>query len=256
MLLTAELHSRRPSRAARAAFGLAVFLPVLAGLSVLGHRGGLIDTPTFLALAAVCAAICLVGLILFAIGLRSLWVHGTAGGRRLSWALFLFLPFLVLYCAATLAYLARPVLSDVSTDLIDPPLFVAEIEDNETADVARVAGQLREGYPELLGARFRAPLDATSEVVSAVATQLRWRPVGRRGRVGADNELFFEFRYRTPVLAMPVDIVVRAVDEGETTFIDARSRMADLPHDLGVNAWIIGRFQADLDYAMIGVAEP
>lgn len=256
LLLTADLPSRRESRSARAALSLAVFLPVLAGLSILAHRGGVIDTRAFLILIALCGLICLSGLGLIASGLRSLWTHGTRGGRRLSWALFLFMPFIVLYLVAALAYLVRPTLADVSTDLINPPLFASEMRTSGANASALVAGRLQDGYPDILGVRFKAPLDATREVITQVAADLGWRRVRQRGRIGADNDLFIEYEHGTPVLAMPVDIVIRATDEGETTFVDIRARMPDVPHDLGVSAGLIARFMADLDYAMIGIAEP
>ncbi|MCR9120649.1 MAG: DUF1499 domain-containing protein [Phyllobacteriaceae bacterium] len=256
MLLTATLPSRRPSRSARWALNLAVFLPVLAGLSILAHRGALIDTQTLLVLVALCGLVCLLGLLLFAIGLRSLWVHGTRGGRRLSWALFLLMPFVVLYGVATLAWALRPAVSDVSTDLIDPPVFASERRAHGTGAPAVVAGRLRDGYPDLLGTRFKAPLDATDGIVAEVAETLGWQRMRGRGRIGADDELFVEYAYRTPVLSMPVQIVVRTTDEGETSFVDVRAQMPDLQHDLGVSAGIIRRFLADIDYAMIGIAEP
>ncbi|MBO6554524.1 MAG: DUF1499 domain-containing protein [Roseitalea sp.] len=256
MLLTATLPSRRPSRSARWALNLAVFLPVLAGLSILAHRGTLIDTPTLLVLVALCGLLCLLGLLLFAFGLRSLWVHGTRGGRRLSWALFLLMPFVVLYAIAALAWALRPALSDVSTDLIDPPVFASERRAHGTGAPAVVAGRLHDGYPELLGTRFKAPLDATDGVVTEVAETLGWQRVRGRGRIGADDELFVEYAYKTPVLNMPVQIVVRTTDEGETTFVDVRARMPHLRHDLGISAGIVRRFLADVDYEMIGIAEP
>lgn len=256
LLLTANLPNRRASRSARWALNLAIFLPVLAALSILAHRGGMIDPTAFLVLLGLCGLICLVGLGLFAVGLRSLWVHGTQGGRRLSWALFLFMPFIVLYLGAALAHATRPALSDVATDLINPPLFEAERGADAASASAVVAGRLVDGYPDLLGVRYKAPLDATREVIGQVAADRGWQRVRQRGRIGADNDLFVEYRHRTPILAMPVDIVIRATDEGETTFVDIRSRMAHVPHDLGVNAGLIARFLADLDYAMIGVAEP
>ena len=251
-----RLPGRRVSLGARWALRFAVFLPLLAGLSVLAHRGGLIDTPTFVILIVLCGVICMVGLCLFAVGLRSLWVRGTAGGRRLSWALFLFMPFIALYLAAALAYMIRPALSDVSTDPINPPPFAAELRAGGADAAALAAARAPHGDLCLSGLRFKAPLDATRDVFGQVAAGLRWRRVRQRGRIGADDELFVEYSYRTPVLAMPVNIVVRATDEGDTTFIDVRSRLGHLRHDLGLNAWIVGRFLADLDYAMIGVAEP
>jgi len=256
MLLTATLPSRRPSRSARWALNLAIFLPVLAGLSILAHRGTLIDTPTLLVLVTLCGFLCLFGLLLFVISLRSLWVHGTRGGRRLSWALFLLMPFVVLYAMAALAWALRPAVSDVSTDLIDPPVFASERRAHGNGAPTVVAGRLRDGYPELLGTRFKAPLDATEGVVAEVAETLGWQRMRGRGRIGADDELFVEYAYKTPVLNMPVQIVVRTTDEGETTFVDARARMPHLRHDLGINAGIIRRFLADIDYAMIGIAEP
>lgn len=256
MLLTANLPRRVPSVAAAWALRLAVFLPVLAALSILAHRGGTIETPAFLILMALCAVICLAALGLFMAGLRSLWVHGKRGGRKLSWALFLLLPFLAFFGWVATNWIVRPMVSQVSTNLVDPPLFAAEIGGGAISASALVAAQLVDGYPALTGVRFKAPLDVTVDLSDRIAAEIGWQRQRGRGRVGADDAVFAEYVYKTPVLSLPLDIVVRAADEGETSFVDVRARMRFLPHDLGLGARVAGRFQAELDYAMIGVAEP
>lgn len=256
MTLTANLPRRPPSRTANWALRLAVFLPVLALFSVFAHRSGAIATPAFLTLMVLCALICATALLLVLVGVRSLWVHGARGGRKLSWALFLLLPFLLVYGWIAVVWIAQPTLSDVSTDLINPPLFSDEVQDDGATASALVAARLIDGYPALGGARFKAPLDATNTVIYQIADDLAWQPEASRGRVGADDEVTTEFVYRVPVLNLPFDIVIRASDEGETAFVDIRVRTAHLPHDLGTGARIVTRFLAELDYAMIGIAEP
>ena len=256
MVLTSNLPARQPSRAAMWSLRLAVFLPVLAALSVLGHRGAFVDTPTFLILIVVIGVLLALALLLFAIGMRSLWLYGMRGGRRLSWAMLLMLPLIAAYAWAGVAWISHPALTDVSTDLVDPPLFSSEIARAGANATALVAGDLIDGYPELVGQRFSAPLDVVDEQVRAVANRLGWRLAQQRGRIGADDAILLQYEHQTPILRMPVQLVVRSTDEGDTIFIDVRSRMPYVAHDLGHNARLVRRFLFDLDFAMIGVAEP
>ena len=254
MALTAQLPPRPVSRAAKWTLRLAVFIPILSLLSILAHRNRLIESADFLILIGLVGALAAVALILFCIGLRSLWVFGTKGGKRLSWALVLLAPFIGAYLWAAATFVMTPTSSDISTDMIAPPLFAAELRQDE-GPVARAlaAGGLADRDVDLAGRRFTAPLDATYAVIETLAARKGWRVHERRGRIGADDDLFLQYTWRTPVLNMPVELIVRATDEGDTVFVDARARMPHVTHDLGYNARLIQRFLADLDFAMIGV---
>lgn len=254
MTMLFELPRRKPSVSARWALNVAMFVPVLALVSLAAHWLGQVETPVFLVLVVLVAILCAIALLLALVGLRSLWVRGTRGGRRISWAIVITMLVLAPYAVAAGLYLALPVQADVSSDLIDPPLFESELRQDGASASALAAGRLLDGYPEIVGRSYNAPLDSVLEVALRLAGERNWRVERRRGRVGASPDIVTEFATKSPVLAIPVEIVLRLSDEGDTSFVDIRVRMPDLVHDLGFGAGLARQYLTDLDYAMIGIA--
>ncbi|QKV18791.1 DUF1499 domain-containing protein [Oricola thermophila] len=254
-LVLRPLPERKRSRSAVWSLRVAGFAPVLAGVSLLAHNIGMVDTPAFLVLGACVAIIALVGLVVIAAALRSLWMKGTKGGRSVIAALFFSIVTLTPYAIGTAAFFANPRQNDVSTDLVDPPLMESEARLTAVNPLAVVAADLRDGYPELSGRRYKAPPEAIEQTILAVAEARGWQLVSRRGRISADDELFFEFSYRVPVLAIPGVIVIRLADEGDTSFVDMRARTGHVPHDLGWNARLIASYLTALDFELVGIVE-
>ncbi|MBV1785083.1 DUF1499 domain-containing protein, partial [Hoeflea sp.] len=63
-----------------------------------------------------------------------------------------------------------------------------------------------------------------------------------------------QYETRTLVLGIPQDILIRLVEEEETTFVDMRVATRDGDHDLGLNAELIRSFLLDLDVRLLGIA--
>jgi hypothetical protein len=63
-----------------------------------------------------------------------------------------------------------------------------------------------------------------------------------------------QYRTKTLVLGIPLDILVRLSEEEETTFVDMRAATRDGDHDLGLNASVIRTFLRDLDVRLLGIA--
>ena len=115
------LAERRSSRSALWAARLSTFSAVLFVVAGLGHRLGLVETTGFFWVLGSVAALALAALVLATAGFFQLWTYGARGGRALrarsSSALLVLSPFLV---SAWRVY-AFPMLSDISTDVTDPP---------------------------------------------------------------------------------------------------------------------------------------
>ena len=244
MTFIARLPSRPPSRAARWALRFAVLCLVLTIAALLAHRGGMMGTQAFLLALAALVPLAIVTLLLVLAGMRSLWLRGSKGGRRLAWAVFIMLPLMAPLVFGAVLAVRHPAGAEATTDPADPPGFGGEVRGPFNAG--------RSSRAELAGLRYNAPIDAVLAAIGEVAEARRWREVGRRGRIGADDQVFVQYAHRTPVLYMPIEIVVRIADEGDTSFIDARARMPHVPHDLGATARLTETFLADLDFAMIG----
>ena len=162
--------------------------------------------------------------------------------RRLALAA---LPGIVLAAAVVLVPLDQwrraadaPPIHDISTDLDDPPGFVALRAAREAAPNAvdhpgeATARMQRAAYPDLEPVRLAAGRDAVFAAAQAVARDLGWRIAEAdpaEGRIEAvDRTFWFGFRD---------DVVIR-IAEGEDgrTRLDVRSASRVGRGDLGTNA--------------------
>jgi uncharacterized protein (DUF1499 family) len=141
-----------------------------------------------------------------------------------------------------------PPIHDISTDLDDPPAFVAlrpareaapNAVDHPGSDVAR---QQRAAYPDLATVRASAAPEAVLAAAEDVAREMGWEVVEvdrAAGRLEAvDRTFWFGFRD---------DVVVRAREAGDGgTVLDVRSASRVGVGDVGTNARRIREFLARL----------
>lgn len=230
-----------------------MFAPFLGVVSVVAHRARLIEVDAFSLLFWFVFALALFALLLVFSALRSLWVRGKKGGRRASWALFFCVLVLSPYAWMGFERWSFPDQADTSTDVVIPPLFLDELRTIEGDARAIVAAALNDGYPELEGQRFRADMENVYTTLEEVARLRGLELQERRGRIGANDEIFLEYRWYSPIIRWPHEAVFRLTDEGDTTFVDIRSRSLQTDHDRGTNMRMIRLLQVELDYALIGV---
>jgi len=136
-----------------------------------------------------------------------------------------------------------PPIHDITTDLTDPPRFVAVLPLRRGApNSAEYAGpalaaQQRAGYPDLGPARVPAPPDRALTRAAEVARSLGWEIVAiapEDGRLEAtDRTRWFGFRD---------DVVVRVRPDGAGSRVDVRSVSRVGRSDLGTNARRIKHF--------------
>lgn len=156
-----------------------------------------------------------------------------------------YLPFSQLQTAKSV-----PPIHDISTDLENPPEFVAiaplranapnpvEYAGEETAE------QQREAYPEIQPLILEKPLGQVFTAVEASVSDLGWELVaterqGDNARVEAtDTTLWFGFKD---------DVVIRLKPEGEAVRVDVRSKSRVGKSDVGANAARIKRFFETLE---------
>src|SRR5512144_2713348 len=163
---------------------------------------------------------------------------------------------LALLAAVPVGYLRSagrvPAIHDITTDLDDPPRFVAVLPVRRGAPNAAeyagaaLAAQQRAGYPDLAPARFAAPPDQVFARAVEVARGLGWQIVA-----AAPTEGRLEATDRTRWFGFRDDVVVRVAADGTGSRVDVRSVSRVGRSDLGTNARRIRRF---LETLQTGVA--
>ena len=130
-----------------------------------------------------------------------------------------------------------PPIHDISTDLINPPKFVAIVALRADApNPVEYAGdetakQQREAYPELTTQKYAQNTDQLFDAAQAAVKSLDWE------RVNADKSLgIIEATDTTGWFGFKDDVVVRIRTTGEESFLDVRSKSRVGKSDLGKNA--------------------
>ncbi|MGN6584588.1 MAG: DUF1499 domain-containing protein [Rhizobiaceae bacterium] len=250
----------RLSRAAVLARRLSVFSFVLFVLSAFGMHRRVMDTPEFVVLLGLVLVLALFALFAAGLGWRRVWSFGDRGGGNLAIAILFSVIVLAPFVVGGVFFLIEPRVSDVSTDLDDPPAFVAA-EKARTPDMnpirpisAEEAKLERVAFPAVSGRRYGASIDDVLDMVRQTIEAEGWR-ISSDPPLGEEQvEYEIEAVARTALLPFPSDIVVRLRDEGDSTYVDMRSASRYGRFDLGSNAARIRAFLARLDVAMASQA--
>jgi hypothetical protein len=199
-------YDRPVSRSAFAARRLALFSLGMLVVVVLAHRFGPLATPDFVLLVLVCAVPAALSVPLALLGLARLWQVGALGGVAAAWALIYAALPLGLPAYGYYLYVTKPPLTEVATDLVDRPAWVAvptteqhllprpALPDN--ADAAQLAA-----YPGLNGRRYEGAIDRVYEAVREVAAQNRLVVTANRGEDYGLPELELRDTAESPVAA-------------------------------------------------------
>lgn len=231
----------------------AYFSAVLFVTAALSHRFDLLETPGFLAVLGVVAALAAIALLLAAISFHRVWNRGDIGGadiaKGVAVALLVLAPFAV---SAYRAYV-YPEVSDISTDTLDPPRLVHAARGrapdmNPIASIGPAAARLQaENYPEVTGRRYDVPADRVLASVVSLLERRGWTTYEMPLEPSREPEMTVEALATTLLLAFPCDVAVRVTDEGTTSYVDMRSASRFGRHDLGDNAARIVAFLDELD---------
>lgn len=244
---------RRYSRWAGWSLRMSVFAAVLLVYSALAYRWQYVPALVFFWLLGIAGILALIGVAFSLLGFNDLWQRGDKGAARAFWGMVVAGAVLVPFVVSGYRAVVYPRLDDISTDLDDPPQFMAaealrKPPMNPILPITPAEARLQaSAYPQVTGRRYDGPPDRILQVVMSAIGQEGWRVVGSRGTPGQDNEVFVEVLARTFFLDFPVDVVIRLTDEGDTTYVDMRSASRYTLHDFGDNARRIVGFLTLLD---------
>lgn len=249
----AALPERRVSRAARRARSVAGFSFVLFATSALGHRYGFVDTVAFFWLLGLIGLLAALSLSLAAYGFWRLWEFGDQAGRASLAATLVSALVLAPYAMAGYLTLRYPALTDISTDVVEPPRLALSAR-ARTAGMNAIApadgdaiDQQLFYYPGVSGRRYEGSMDRVLKAVTVVVASHGWTP-----RTRLPDELdaplyFFEADAPTYLLRLPSDAAIRLTNEGESVFVDLRINLRYGKHDMGSGARRIEAFMRALD---------
>jgi len=141
-----------------------------------------------------------------------------------------------------------PPIHDISTDLVNPPEFVAiaplRADAPNPVEYAGVeaATQQRAAYPELQTLNYPQSKSELVEATKQVIDHLGWQLVN----IDADQGII-EATDRTMWFGFKDDVIVRITDNGSKRLVDIRSKSRVGGSDLGKNAERIHKFIEELD---------
>jgi hypothetical protein len=235
-------------------------VPVLI-IAAFGHRAGMMEaTPTY-ATMALGFSLAALGVIAAIAAFEGIWRDGRKGIGPALRGLLLGLLLLVVPVVGAWRLVTHPRLTDISTDLDDPPEFLLALS-NRPSDAAPLdppdedeADLQLVGYPDIVPRHYPVGTARVFEDALAIAEKSGWTMLGSQkpeepenvGRIEAfDTTILFGFRQ---------DIVIRIVPDGEGALVDMRSAARNGAHDLGANAERIRTFFAELDASLQGITE-
>jgi uncharacterized protein (DUF1499 family) len=232
---------------------VALFAATVAMLATILARLRAIDPASALASLGAAVGLSLVALLLFAAACFVIWQTGRRGMGVAAMAALI--AILTLAWPGYLAYqaLRLPTLSDIVTDLDDPPYF----------SMSRIADAARDGFqPRALSPRARAAqrtaypdvepividLDADEALplVLKTAKSLGWRLIDQRPAGGRTGDAHADFIDQSLILGLDEDITVRLRPLAGQTRIDLRAATRHGRHDFGANARRIEAFAEEL----------
>lgn len=249
---TIGFFTRRDLKTAHWSRRIASFSAILFITACIGHRYGFMETAGLLPVFGVVAGLAALALLLALYAFSRLWRFGDLGGGDILRGILVSVLVLTPFAVAGYKFATLPMLTDISTDVEDPPMLklaasMRTPEMNVLGSYTSEAGKVQlDAYPQVTGRRYDLPFELTQKAVDKVLKERGWRILVRKFS-DDDVELTLEGRARTFVLRLPVDFAVRLTDEDTTTYVDMRSASRFGEHDFGDNAARISAFLADVD---------
>lgn len=258
--MSARLRESRSSLAVWS-FRLAIVsIPILVIVAI-GHRSGMMTATQ--AYAAMALGFTLAGLgVLAALGaMEGIWRDGRKGLGPALRGLFVGLIVLILPLAGAWKLINYPRLTDISTDVDDPPAFILAITRRppDSRPVSEPTDEeieiQRDAYPALVSRHYPVSTARVYEDARAIVGRRGWQVLGLHAPEELDETGRIEAVASTLVFGFRQDLVIRILPDGEGALVDMRSAARNGAHDLGANAERIRGFFVDLDASLQGISE-
>jgi uncharacterized protein (DUF1499 family) len=227
--------------------GLAALSLVLLAAAGPLYRVGLLSLPSAFALLRWAVY---VGLVAVALALVSGWLANRRGHRLGAWAMVpaLLAGLLAVVVPVQWQWTARraPPIHDITTDLVNPPQFVAVVPlradaPNGLERSAAVDEDQKRAYPDIAPVTLAVPVDQAFDRALASAQDEGWRIVTADKAAGR-----IEATATTRWFGFEDDVVLRLTAWGSGTRVDMRSVSRIGVGDAGTNARRIRQYLSEL----------
>ena len=232
---------------------LALFALAVGGMAVALARSGLVDVTAVFAVFGAAVVVACFGLLLGGAGSVVIWRTGRRGVGSIVGAALLAALLLAYPAWLTIQAIRLPALTDISTDLIDPPDFSRSnraLAAREGAGHGPMPPDAREAqrraYPTVAPILLDLEADEAWQIVQKAVAARKWRIVDQvvpGGRIGVGH---IDAVDKTLVMGFPEDVTIRLRPLAGQTRIDIRSASRFGRHDFGGNAQRIQSFAQEL----------
>jgi hypothetical protein len=230
---------------------LAIFaLPVLL-LAVALHRSGAIEYYAALALLVAVLVISLIAFALAVAALVAIWNEGLKGLGAAILAAVVSVAVLAYPAFEIVRGITLPAISDVSTDIGDPPRFsaVAALRSQGANPLnysgGEAAAMQRKFYPAIRTVELDAEAAEVFSVVVALVQRNGWR-LAENVPPAVNRDGVIEAVATTPLMGFREDVSIRVRNAGTMVRVDMRSASRYGQRDFGTNARRIESFLAQL----------
>ena len=240
---------------------LAVFAAVALIVTLVLHRMLLLPMEVAMTIAVAVFAGAALALVMAAIAGLDIWVTGRKGAARVLCGAVMALGLLAIPTGVWVLSFSFPAISDVSTDLVEPPEFTEAKEERGAGANAidypgeRSAEIQRHNYPDLKSLTLPRPPEESYELVLQALARLKMKTsLELPPEENEDTPGFIELSDRSLVLGLADDIVIRVLADDKASRIDVRSASRYGSNDFGRNAEhvrtilkeVAGRFEASV----------
>jgi hypothetical protein len=241
------------------AYLAALSIPVLI-IAAVGHRARVLEASSTYGTIALGFTLAGLAVIAALAAFVTIWRDGTRGVGTAIRGLVLGLLVLIVPAVGAWKVVTDPRLTDISTDLTNPPRFDRAYFDRGPADAPIVepgppeAAAQREAYPDIVPRHYPVSPARVYLEAKAIVDRRGWEILAATEPTEKSPSASIEAVATTLIFAFRQDVVIRILPDGDGTRVDMRSAARNAAHDLGSDADRVRRFFADLDNALEGVS--
>jgi len=229
------------------------FALAVAALSIVILRSGMLEIEPSLATFGAALVFAALAILLAFASFVTIWRQGLSGLS--SAVLGLFIGILLLAYPGYLGYRATtlPMISDVTTDMDNPPRYDALARLRPRGRIEYPGGNTaalqHAGYPDIVPLQLNVPPKTAYDLALAIITKRKWRIIDPKPPTPARRDGTIEAVAQTLIMGFRDDVIVRISPLAQGSRVDVRSASRVGQHDFGANASRVRALLEDIDDA-------